>query len=80
MPKKKTTSKRKPSLTQIRKILREAAFNPRDVGPLSIIADVGDSNYYIMRAIEELMKVKGPAEKFRMIQAIQLVALAVADA
>ncbi|KKN17632.1 hypothetical protein LCGC14_0963840 [marine sediment metagenome] len=40
--------------SQIAKALREAAFTPGKPGPLKVIADVGNINYYIRRATEFL--------------------------
>ena len=39
---------------QIAKALREAIFTPGKPGPLKIIADVGNADYYINRSIEFL--------------------------
>lgn len=40
--------------TQIAKALREAAFAPNVRGPLKVVADVGNLEYYIRRAMESL--------------------------
>ncbi len=40
--------------SQIAKALREAVFSPGKPGPLKVIADVGNINYYIRRATEFL--------------------------
>ena len=40
--------------TQVKKVLRECAFDPNAHGPLRIISDVGNVDYYIKRAKEEL--------------------------
>ncbi len=40
--------------TQISKELKEAVFAPGKPGPMKIIVDVGDSDYYIRRAKEFL--------------------------
>lgn len=45
-------------VTQIRKILRELAFDPRKPGHLKPIAEVGNPEYYRKRAIEFLMNGK----------------------
>lgn len=42
------------TLTKIRKVLRDAAVNPRKPGPIRIIADVGNPDYYDNRAIEAI--------------------------
>jgi hypothetical protein len=41
--------------TQIAKALREAVFAPGKQGPLKIVADVGNLDYYIRRASENLI-------------------------
>ncbi len=41
--------------SQIAKALREAAFTPSKLGPMKIIADVGNINYYVRRATEFLI-------------------------
>lgn len=41
--------------TQIAKALREAVFAPSKQGPLKVIADVGNLDYYIRRAMESLL-------------------------
>lgn len=64
----------KTSLTQIRKILSQSAFNPRKPGPMKVIADVGDPNYYRQRALE-LITHDG---KQNIKQAIGLLALYIA--
>lgn len=46
--------KQQPSKTAIQKVLRSATFDPRESGPLRIIADVGDPAYYVARAKEFL--------------------------
>jgi len=42
----------KPSYTDISAFLRKCFFNPRKPGPLNIISDIGNAEYYEMRAIE----------------------------
>lgn len=36
-------------------ILRTASFQPSDLGPMRVIMDVGDSDYFIKRAQEYLI-------------------------
>lgn len=60
------------SLTQIRKILKQAVFNPRKPGPMKIVAEMGNSQYYKMRAIEAISNNE-------LYQAIKLLALAIAS-
>ena len=40
--------------SQIAKALKEAVFTPGKLGPMKVIVDVGDVNYYIRRATEFL--------------------------
>ncbi len=47
-----------PSKTAIAKCLREAVFNPREHGPLRVIADTGNPEYYVTRAVEFLQTAK----------------------
>ena len=59
--------------------LRESAFAPNKPGPLKIIADVGNSDYYIKRAIEMLRhsEVQEPfQQKQSRKDSISLIALA----
>lgn len=69
MPRTTGVNKRK-----IQKLLSECAFSPTDFGPMRIIADVGDPQYYVTRAQEELRKTP-PDLQF----AIRLLALAKAE-
>ena len=65
--------------TQLAKKLRESAFAPNNPGTLKIIADVGNSEYYIKRAIEMLRhsEVQEPIWKeVSRRDAISLIALA----
>ena len=51
---KKSKKNTNVSLTKIRTLLKEVAFNPRTPGPMSIISEVGSVEYYECRAIEEI--------------------------
>ena len=64
--------------TQIAKKLRDSIFAPNKPGHLRIIADVGNSEYYIKRAVELLRHSEVDAANARdmRIDAISLVALA----
>ena len=65
--------------TQISKKLRDSTFAPNKPGPLKIIADVGNSDYYIKRAIEMLRhsEIQGEVRKRESrIDAISLIAFA----
>lgn len=78
--------------TKITQILNSCKFNPRISGPLKIIADVGNVDYYCNRAIEfieqskleaiefiEQSKLEGCGEKQCLEKAISLLALAIAN-
>jgi len=77
----------KPSLTQVRKILKRASFNPRKFGKLKVIADMEDSSYYERQAqvlIEEARAIRLSGLPLtdcnyddKLIQAMQLLTLAV---
>ena len=49
---------RKPTITLIRKMLKEAAFNPKESGPMKVLADMQDPHYYEVKAIELIMEAK----------------------
>ncbi len=49
------TKKRSITRSQITVALREATFTPSKLGPLKIIVDVGNTDYYITRAREFLV-------------------------
>lgn len=67
--------------TQISKILNDCKFNPRIPGPAKIIADVGNYEYYIKRAIEILQVTLASEDlgESNLQQAIALLALAIAN-
>lgn len=67
--------------TKITKILNDCKFNPRKPGPLKVVADVGDTDYYIKRAIEILTSEANTLGKDKeyMKRAISLIALAIAN-
>lgn len=66
--------------TNIAAILRESVFSPRDDLFMNIISDVGNTDYYITRAIEELRTSRytvGSEEISKKVKrAISLLALA----
>jgi len=64
------------SLTQIRDILRSCQFNPKKPGPMKVIAEVGNPQYYRLRAIELL---SGTPTELEIKQAISLLALCLAE-
>jgi hypothetical protein len=74
----------KPSLTRVRKLLKEAAFNPRKPGKMQIVADVGSATYYETRAQILITEAKaarlGGMEKIYkelMLDALRLLTLAI---
>ena len=67
-----------PTKAAIRKILSECVFNPREPGPLKVIADVGNEDYYITRATELLKRAETDQAKVNIRSAISLLALALA--
>lgn len=79
MAKRKQTQ---PSQTSIRKVLSESAFDPRVPGPLKVIADTGNVEYLVTRAIEFLREgqygadATRPMDRDKLTQAISLLALA----
>ncbi len=71
--------------TDIKNFLKLCIFNPRKSGPLTIIADIGNPNYYETRAIELIKEAQIlemrlgsnlPYYDESIIKAIQLLALA----
>lgn len=74
MSKKQVITRRK-----LAAILRESVFTPTTPGPLKVIIDVGDTDYYIKRAIELCtMSLKSKIVKQRLVlltQAISLLAV-----
>lgn len=58
-----------PSKTAIKKILMESAFDPRKPGPMKVIADIRNHDYYKLRAIELI-------HEGRLIEAISVLAMA----
>jgi hypothetical protein len=47
-----------PTERQVKELLRQCSFNPRKDHDYKIIADVGDKDYYITRALELLTVAK----------------------
>lgn len=61
---------------KLQAILKESVFTPSEPGPLKIIAEVGDKNYYVQRSIELCkMFLEDPGLDY-LTQAISLLALA----
>ena len=64
---------------QIAKVLKDSVVAPNKSGPFKIIADVGNSDYYIKRAIEMLRHSEVQEferQRQSRIDAISLIALA----
>lgn len=67
---------------KIQAVLRESAFAPNKPGPLKAIADAGNTEYYIRRAMEfaqdslNMINVSTRAQSAHLTQAISLLALA----
>ncbi len=81
-----------PSLKDIREILNQAKFNPKEPGPLNVVAHSSGPSYLESRAIEFIMEAqvwrgniplnqKETSEqeqyKHKMIRAIQCLSLAI---
>ena len=66
----------KPSKTSIKKALSEAAFDPRKPGPMQIIMETGNAEYYIQRAREILAVYLDAPIPDKLDQAMALIALA----
>ncbi len=67
--------------TDIRSFLNRCVFNPKKIGPLSIIADVGNPDYFELRACEFIKESQHNTIHLRdyddkIIKAIQLLCLA----
>jgi len=46
------------SMTNVRKLLSQAAFNPNSPGPLSVVAHSGNPSYFETRAMEYVEEAK----------------------
>lgn len=75
------TKKLQVTKTDIRKVLAESAFDPRENSPLRIVAEVGDPIYYMTRATELIRdaQVYPVNVEDKIGQAISLLALAKAN-
>ena len=71
-----STRKIKPSLTAVRKVLREAQFNPREPGTMKIVAEQGSPEYYLHSAIVAIEQAKTHSGEQYINQAIRLLTLA----
>jgi hypothetical protein len=61
--------------TAISDFLRKCFFNPRLPGPLKIISDINNSNYYELRAVEFIKEINEDNYHDNIVKAIQLLAL-----
>lgn len=52
--------------------LRESVFAPNKPGPLKVVADVGNADYYILRAIEEAGNASATMKEYRALRKSQL--------
>lgn len=80
---KNSKSLNNPTLSKVRAVLREAAFNPRAKGPMKIVSEQGNSSYFECRAIELISEATAAREAKQiaayhaaMTKAIQLITLA----
>lgn len=78
-----SSKQRKPvSMTALRKTLSQCAFNPREPGPLKVVAQMEDPTYWMLRAVENIMQIQTlpAAEHNKLVplltQSIQLLGLA----
>ena len=68
--------------TNMKKTLLESMFNPKEaVGPIKIIMEVNDANYYVLRAVEFINEARNyplDVENYneKITKAISLLALA----
>lgn len=60
----------------IKKILSDLAFDPKATGPLKVISEAGNREYYVRRACEELMRRPSSTADKEIDFAIQLLVLA----
>ncbi len=44
--------KKQPSLSQLKRLLAEAAFDPRSPGPMKVIVDISSVDYLLNRSVE----------------------------
>lgn len=67
--------------SRIKAVYRSCVFTPAKPGPMKIIADVGDPQYYIQRSAEILeLQIQSPEKDTEELRkAIGLLALAVAE-
>lgn len=71
---------KQPSKTELRRHLRDCLFDPRKPGPMQVIADTGNTEYYENRAKECISQyAETPEEKARNLQmAVGLLLLSLA--
>jgi len=56
--KKPSAKPKQATITGIREQLKKVVFNPKKPGPMKIIADMDDANYFEMRAIELIQEAR----------------------
>ena len=59
-----------PSLKMVREILNEAKFNPKDPGPLNIVAHSSGPSYLESRSMEFIMEAQIKRDDLRNLSAI----------
>lgn len=53
-----------PSRKSLRETLNESAFDPREPGPLKVIVESADANYYEQRAMEYIREARAAVAPF----------------
>lgn len=70
------TKSKKPSLTQLKAILRDSHFDPRKPGPMTVILEANNPDYFIERTMELLREARKMKNRRRQLQmAISLLAM-----
>lgn len=69
----------KPSLTMIRKLLKEVTFNPKDPGPMKFVTQRDDPKFHAHLAITKIEQAMedGTDSRYIKIQAIRLLLLSI---
>ena len=57
-------------------MLKKLVFNPRIPGPMAVVASIGDTDYYVYRAKEELEYYMNTADAEHLIAAGRCIVLA----
>lgn len=74
----------KATQTQIRNVLKAVTFNPKKPGPLKVIVESGNVDYFYQRAVEQLrmaqqLRGNGQSGAQEALVAMQLIALAIVE-